>query len=330
MKAPYLLLLLITMSCNEQMKKHTPVDITIESRIEGKRINITHLKPSDKKISEAVLFIHGASFPSALSSGFSMDGLSWMDNLANAGYDVYALDFLGYGKSDRYDYMADKIKKTDRRGGGNEVAEDIDIAINYILNELSVTKVHLIGHSWGATVSGHYATLYPEKIEKLILFAPFIQRNGATDWDKTEALYSDLTPKKRVEQMINGIPKGQDMTLATDVLAKWENEWMESDVTSTTRNPSSVRYPFAWEVDLYNCWNGNCFFDASKVKSATLLIRGEWDPTFSFEDAEKLFGQLENAPSKRYVVIDKSTHVLHLEKNRVALYNEVQLFLKSK
>ncbi len=55
-----------------------------------------------------------------------------------------------------------------------------------------------------------------------------------------------------------------------------------------------------------------------------MLIRGEWDTIFSFEDAESFFLQLKNAVSKRYVVIDQSTHVLHLEKNRFALYDEVE------
>ncbi|MCF6350866.1 MAG: alpha/beta hydrolase [Flavobacteriaceae bacterium] len=330
MKTSYLFLLLIAISCNKQKKKNITVDITIESRIKDKEINVTHLKPTNKRLNEAVLLIHGASFPSELASGFCMDGFSWMDNLANVGYDVYALDFLGYGKSDRYDYMSDTVREEEQRGGGNEVIQDLDIAIKYILNELDITKVHLIGHSWGATVSGHYATLFPEKINKLILFAPFIQRNGSTDWSKTEALYEDLTPKKRIEQFISKIPKGQEMTLVKDVLDKWESKWLESDSTSKTRIPFSVRFPSAWEVDLYNCWNGNCFFNASKIKNSTLLIRGEWDTTFSFEDAEKLFAQLVNATSKRYVVIERSTHVLHLEKNRFALYDEVILFLKTK
>lgn len=330
MKTAYLFFILITISCSEQMKENIPIDIKLESRVKGKKINVTHLKPIDKKLNEAVLFIHGASFPSELASGFKMNGISWMDNFANAGYDVYALDFLGYGKSERYDYMSDKIIKDEQKGGGNEVVQDIDIVINYVLNELNITKVHLIGHSWGATVSGHYATLFPNKINKLILFAPFTQRNDSTNWSKTEVFYEDLTPKERKEQFISKIPKGKEMTLSKDVLDKWEGKWLESDSTSKTRTPFSVRFPSAWEVDLYNCWNGNCFFNASEIKNSTLLIRGEWDTTFSFEDAEKLFTQLENVISKRYVVIDESTHVLHLEKNRFALYDEVKLFLKSK
>ena len=67
MKKVYLFLLLITISCSKQMKNNLPIDVKLESRIKEKNINITHLKPTDKKLNEAILFIHGASFPSELA-----------------------------------------------------------------------------------------------------------------------------------------------------------------------------------------------------------------------------------------------------------------------
>src|SRR5882757_1666306 len=75
------------------------------SRIGGLNIAITHKAPVVLSNDYAVLFLHGSSFPSALAFGFRMNGHSWMDDLAENGYDVYALDFLGYGNSDRYPEM---------------------------------------------------------------------------------------------------------------------------------------------------------------------------------------------------------------------------------
>src|SRR6185312_6053548 len=60
----------------------------------------------------------------------------------------------------------------------------------------------------------------------------------------------------------------------------------------------------------------------------TLLVRGEWDEYPSNTDYEKLFGSLKNAPYKKYVVIEKATHVMHLEKSRYQLYDETLHFLK--
>lgn len=304
-------------------------DIKIQSRIDGKNLNLTYQKSKNNELNEAVLFIHGASFPSELSSGFRMNGVSWADNLSQAGYDIFALDFLGYGKSDRYDYMSENGDEFSNSSGGKEVVKDIDIVIDYIRNNFHFKKIHLIGHSWGATVSGYYATIYPEKIGKLILFAPFVQRVGPTNWEKTATFYTDLTPTERVEQFISRIPEGEEMTLEGEIFTNWKKEWLKSDPTSIKRNPASIRFPSAWEKDLFDCWNENCFFEPSKIQNSTLLIRGEWDTTLNAEDANKVFMEMKNTPSKRYIVIDKSTHVMHLEKQRFAFYDEVQLFLKS-
>jgi alpha-beta hydrolase superfamily lysophospholipase len=50
----------------------------------------------------AVLYVHGATFPSALSIAHRFDGRSWRDALCEAGFDVWALDFYGFGYSARY------------------------------------------------------------------------------------------------------------------------------------------------------------------------------------------------------------------------------------
>ena len=43
--------------------------------------------------------------------------------------------------------------------------------------------------------------------------------------------------------------------------------------------------------------------------------------------AQAVFGKLTNAPSKRLVQIGQGTHLIFLEKNRMHLFREVQLFL---
>ena len=49
----------------------------------------------------AVLYVHGATFPSALSIAHRFDGKSWRDALNDAGFDVWGLDFYGFGHSGR-------------------------------------------------------------------------------------------------------------------------------------------------------------------------------------------------------------------------------------
>src|SRR6476661_6252992 len=49
----------------------------------------------------AVLILHGGTIPTMLSSGYKLEGRSWMDDLVARGFDVWGLDFLNYGESDR-------------------------------------------------------------------------------------------------------------------------------------------------------------------------------------------------------------------------------------
>lgn len=45
--------------------------------------------------------MHGATYPSSVTFDFPIDGKSMMDLLAEQGFDVFAVDLLGYGKSTR-------------------------------------------------------------------------------------------------------------------------------------------------------------------------------------------------------------------------------------
>src|SRR3569832_1463507 len=51
---------------------------------------------------KVVLYVHGATFPSALSIAHRFDGRSWRDELCDAGFHVWGLDFHGFGLSAAY------------------------------------------------------------------------------------------------------------------------------------------------------------------------------------------------------------------------------------
>jgi hypothetical protein len=52
--------------------------------------------PSDAGRSRPILYIHGATFPSASSMMYRFDGVSWADTLNKAGRSVWAFDFAGF------------------------------------------------------------------------------------------------------------------------------------------------------------------------------------------------------------------------------------------
>jgi pimeloyl-ACP methyl ester carboxylesterase len=59
----------------------------------------------------------------------------------------------------------------------------------------------------------------------------------------------------------------------------------------------------------------------------SLVVVGEWDGVQPPSRAEIVFSKLVNAPERRLVQIGEATHFVLLEKNRLQLYREVQMFL---
>jgi pimeloyl-ACP methyl ester carboxylesterase/heme-degrading monooxygenase HmoA len=303
--------------------------IKIESHISGLKAAILHLPPNAMSGKTPVLFIHGSSFPSSLAFGFRMNGYSWMDYMSGYGYDTYALDFPGYGNSDRYPEMSHDSPEGPTVGRAISAYQDIDSAVNYILQKTGSRKIFLIAHSWGASVAALYATRFPGKIERLVLFAPMICRNDPGKPDNTLISYDTMTPDARVDAMLSLTPAGEINRLEPEVLHEWKPQWLRSDPLAKGSMKGTVRFPAGPDQDIDEMQHGISYYDPSRIKIATLIIRGEWDTYPSNEDAARLFSKLTNVPEKKYVVIEKGTHVMHLEKSRTQLYQEVLNFLSN-
>jgi len=48
-----------------------------------------------------LLYVHGSTYPAETAFDLQLNGMSWMDYVAQHGYDVYLVDVRGYGKSTR-------------------------------------------------------------------------------------------------------------------------------------------------------------------------------------------------------------------------------------
>lgn len=298
--------------------------IKIESHIPGLKSALWHTRSQQVCAGVPVLFLHGSSFPSALSFGFKMGGSSWMDVLAAQGYDVYALDFLGYGSSDRYPEMQSESADGKPLGRASEVSQDVNKAVDYILKLTGKRKVHLIGHSWGGSVAALYAAQFPEKIEDLVLYAAITARHDSAGYENRTHTFELLTPQQRIDAMKHLSPANQICQLEREIFETWGQQWLASDPLAAASG--SVRFPAGPLQDVYELTHGKPYFNPADIKVPTLIVRGEWDSYPNNTDAEKLFTGLINAPRKKYAVIEKGTHVMHLETSRFQLYDEVLHF----
>jgi pimeloyl-ACP methyl ester carboxylesterase len=297
------------------------------------KILLRHLLPANRrpvKEGRVVLILHGGTLPSAASSAFKFDGHSWMDDLSDAGFDVWALDFLGYGESDRYPEMSAPVNANPPPGRAVQASLQVSRAVDFICKKQKVAKVSIISHSWGTLVAGVFATQEPSRLDRLVLYGPVTLRHQLKPSNEQIPAYTFVTEEEQWKRFSGWAPASEPPVLEKrhwDVLGP---TYIASDRTSSTRNPPSVQVPGGPDADLADAWGGKFIYDPAKIKSPTLIVRGEWETITTDEDAHWLYKALTNVPLKRDVVISRATHVLHLEKSRYQVYREVQVFLEGR
>ncbi len=311
---------------SQQMKNATI--IKIESHISGLQLAITCRQALTASDNYPVLFLHGASFPTALAFAFKMNNYSWMDNLAENGYNVYALDFLGYGYSSRYPVMQAGALKGDPIGRAADIYKDVDNAVNFILKKTGKSTLYLIAHSWGGSVAALYATKFPAKLQKLVLFAAITPGNDTGKSAIITNSYERMTPAKRIEAMKNLTPQSESCLLEPEIFNTWGNTWLASDPLERKNHSKVVSFPSGPLQDVEDMLHNKPYYNPADIKTPVLFIRGSWDAYPSDANAKAFIETLQHATIKKYVTINNGTHVMHLEKNRYALYKEVLSFLQ--
>jgi cardiolipin-specific phospholipase len=90
---------------------------------------------------------------------------------ARRGTSVFALDWLGMGRSARVPFTV-KSKKDDIRGRVNEAESFFVDSLEEWRSAMGLEKMTLVGHSLGAYFSVAYALRYPTRVNKLVLLSP--------------------------------------------------------------------------------------------------------------------------------------------------------------
>ncbi len=143
-----------------------------------------------------VLFVHGGSVSSIPDYDLDYKDYSWMNYLAEAGFDVFAMDQTGYGRSPRpaMDDACNMSEEDQARVMPHPLArycnpsysgwlstresdwDEIETVVDYVLELTGADKVSLIGWSAGGTRTGGFTARNPNKVDKLFLYAPGYSR----------------------------------------------------------------------------------------------------------------------------------------------------------
>jgi pimeloyl-ACP methyl ester carboxylesterase len=164
------------------------VQIYVRERV--KPATVLRGMPRDDRV---VLFVHGAGTPAEVAFDVPHSDYSWMAFLAAEGFDVFAMDMTGYGRSTRPSVMNEPCNLSAEQQAALGRArcaaahtaqlttiasdwDDLDAVVDYIRELRDVPSVSLIGWSLGGPRAGGYASRNPAKVAKLVLLAPAYNR----------------------------------------------------------------------------------------------------------------------------------------------------------
>ena len=282
-----------------------------------------------------VLFVHGRGTPAEVAFDVPYQDYSWMAYLAKAGYDAFAVDVTGYGRSTRPAAMNDPCNVARERQvdwipslikapcapsypqAMTTIAsdwDDIGAAVDYIRALRRVERVSLVAWSLGGPRAAGYAALHPQKVNRLVLLAPAYSRgSAATAPAKVPADGPAFDTQSRAEldalwQRQTGCADQVDPGIR-DVL--W-SEMMKSDPVGATWGPGVRRAPST------TTWGWNAAAVA-KAMTPTLMVAGIHDVQVRHERVRELHADLA-APQKLLVDLGCSSHNAMWEKNHLLLF----------
>src|SRR5262249_16914136 len=112
-----------------------------------------------------LLFVHGATYPAETAFDLQVGGMSWMDYIAQRGYDVYLMDVRGYGRSTRPPEMEQPAGENRPIVHTDVAVQDFGMVVEHILARRGVLKINLLAWSWGTVIAGAYTAQNNDKVE---------------------------------------------------------------------------------------------------------------------------------------------------------------------
>ncbi len=281
-----------------------------------------------------VLFVHGAGTPAEVAFDVPYQDYSWMSYLARAGYDVFAMDTEGYGRSTRPSAMNDPCNFAPEQQAQfvhSVIAEacapsypynattiqsdwdDIGAVVDHIRALRHVDKISLIAWSLGGVRAGGYAAQHPDKIAKLVFLAPGYNRNRPQTPPPLPARGADMNSQSRADFDRNwdrqvGCKDQYDPNASRSV---WRN-MLASDPIGATWGPGVRRAPNT------TSWG----FGPDTVKAMTipiLMISGEYDKQADPQRVRDLYADL-GSPEKVFIDLACSSHNAMWEMNHLLLF----------
>jgi len=304
----------------------------INSDSESIQLYVRNKRPADMRRFQperTLLYVHGATYPAETAFDLPLGGFSWMDYLACQGYDVYLVDLRGYGQSTRPPEMSEPPENNTPIVRSDVAVRDVASAVEHVSARRGLKKLNLLGWSWGTAIMGGYAAAHPDRVHKLVLFAPLWLRTTPSPIPAAGVLgsYRTVARADAKKRWLNGVPVDKQLDL---IPPGWFEQWAEATWATDplAAETGLLRAPNGVLQDGREYWSaGRATYDPAAIRAATLLLVAEWDRDTPPYMAQALHEALTSASSKELVNLPEGTHTIIMEKNRLLLFKAVQRFL---
>ncbi len=300
----------------------------------GEELQLRHRRLTQQThfdASHTVLMMHGATYSSGSLFDIPMEGQSFMDYLALAGFDVWAVDVRGYGGSSRPAAMNTPASEHPPAVGAKQASADLATAIDYLLHRLKLQHINLLGMSWGGSVTGYYTSQNNNKIRRLVLIAPqWLTTLSPLDPGGELGAWRLIDIPAVKSRWLRGVPQDKQQTLIPrGGFELWAERTLAEEPAHELRIQQKIKASNGPVQDTRDYWTNNSpLYDPADIRVPLLLLHGEWDADIPVSLAQSWFLRARHSPEKIWVEIGEATHMMVLEKNRHQVYAAAARFLK--
>ena len=281
------------------------------------------------------LFVHGAGTPGEVAFDVPYKDYSWMAYLARAGFDVFAMDMTGYGRSTRPAVMNDPCnfgKEQQAQFVGNVLKaacapsydkpittmssdwNDVGAVVDDIRARRHADKIALLGWSQGGPRAAGYTARNPDKVSRLAVLAPAYNRDMPLDGPTPlPTIAAPMNSQSQSDFVANwdrqvGCPEQYEASASRAV---WSG-MIASDSVGATWGSGVRRAP---QVPT---WGFNKAV-AAKITVPFLMISGQHDKQVAPQRVRDLFADL-GSRDKVFIDLACSSHNAMWEKNHQLLF----------
>lgn len=259
-----------------------------------------------------VVLVHGSSNSALPTFDLTVPGhpdYSFMDWLALRGWDVWAMDHEGYGRSTV-------------TPGNSDIAtgvEDLKATARVIAAETGMSEFNLYGLSSGSLRVAAFAQGAPEHAARIVLDAFVWTGEGSPTLEKRRAGVAQFRASNRraididylVGIFLRDGPGTTDPAVA-EACARAQLLYDDSVPTGSYLD-MTTKLPLV---------------DPDRIAAPTFMVRGEHDSLATMDDLLAFFNRLPTN-DKRFAVLPHLAHIATLGKARHVLWNAVDEFFRS-